>query len=129
MTPIALPLVMSLVSLGISEARFQPSAEIWKEFSGSRFLPSAESAALKTPGGGSVVALQGSAYPEAYRWNQDEALLAPVDLDGPAVQARVTLNQGGTQVSGTEDDDSPDHDFDLTRGVGLVGVGFVWRYR
>ena len=125
MTPIVLPLVMSLVSLGISEARFQPSAEIWDEFAGSRFLPLAAVGA----GTGSVAGLQGSAYPEAYRWNQDDSLLASVEFGGPALQARVPLNQGGTQVSGAEGDDSQNHDFDLTRGVGLVGVGFVWRYR
>jgi len=129
MTPILVPLVISMASLGISEARFQPSADIWTEFAGSRYLPRATGNELMADDAGSAAALAGSAYPEAYRWNPPEDGAGPGELGGVSVQARAPVEPLGKQAAGTDPDEVPDHDFDLTPGVGLVGVGFVWRYR
>jgi hypothetical protein len=129
MTPIVLPLVMGLVYLGISEPGVQPSADIWHGFAGSRYLPSVDTAALASAGDNTMSALSGSAYPEAYRWNQDEVLSAPAELGGPGVQARSPADPGNSQVAELEREDAPDNDFDLTPGVGLVGIGFNFRYR
>jgi len=129
MTPILLPLVMSLVSLGVSEPSFQPSAAIWDEFAGSRYLPRVDTGTLATAGYSEMLALSGGAYPEAYRLNPDEALAAPVELSVSAAQVQALADRAYARAAEIERQDEPDSDFDMTRGVGLVGVGFVWRYR
>ena len=116
MTPIVLPLAMSLVSLGMSEPVFTPTRDIPADFAGARLLPQLGTDARVEP----VNAWTGSEYADTWDWQPD------VNLQAQAGPAAADQPEKGPELAGGDRDN---HDFDLTPGVGLVGVGFVWRYR
>lgn len=119
MTPVLLPLVVTLASVGINTASFTPTDDLRTR--------KVDLGYLVDPALGSLIA--GSAYPEAYRWTGSGGSAELGKSGGPVSQARVVANDSDV-VAGFSDPGAPsDEEFSWTSGVGMVGIGFRWRFR
>lgn len=129
MTPILLPLAASLAALGINVSRPTPATalapgnvatESWS--SQQQVDPPAVAYAVD-----SVIA--GSSYPDEFRWTS-AADSGALDSSGrPMSQARVVAGDRAVVAGLAAGGDSPDDAFSWTSGVGVVGIGFSWRFR
>lgn len=122
MNSIILPLVASLVSVGMPAGGYQPAAPPSPGWMDLRHLDRAGPLAAAPA---DVSALAMSSYPEAYQWEAGAEAATP---DQSARQSVVVATDAGTidlPAIATEDDDDR---FDVTSGGGLVGIGFEWRF-
>ncbi len=119
MTPMFLPLVVSLAAVGMDAASFR----------------GADDGAFASGGAGDFssqdpveAAIAGSSYPDAYRWHGggDSAELRQFEV--PLGQAGVASSNRNV-VSFADPGDASDETFDWTNGGGMVGIGFRWRFR
>lgn len=129
MTPMILPLVVSLAAVGINAGTYRPAAEpvaavvdLRDLASGVSFEPAAYPAGVDGWRGD-------AAYPEKFRWsaNDDRAPLPAAGQPGRQsvlVSARTDLINIGADPAAADDSE-----FEVTRGAGLVGIGFRVRFR
>lgn len=129
MTPVLLPLVATLASVGINTAGFTPTDDLRNRKVDLGYLSVQDPLDAPTldPALGSLIA--GSSYPEAYRWTGSGGSAELGKSGGPVSQARVVSGDSDV-VEGFDDPDDPsDEEFSWTSGVGMVGIGFRWRFR
>lgn len=129
MTSILLPLVVSLASLGINAPRLTPVADLPSGNVGTEFLWSQDplDPAAATPDLANLVA--GSSYPEAYRWTSSSGSAELDDSGAPIAQAGL-VSRDSQAITGFSDNGEPlEDEFSFTRGAGIVGIGFRWRFR
>jgi len=130
MTPVVLPLVLSLASIGIVESRVAPAVDLPSSRIDMRYLSTQEFFDAASFGSAEGRLMSGSSYPEAYRWTGSDGITEPGELAGPMSQARLVAGGGNVLLSLDSPDDYSDSEFRWTRRVGGgVGVGFLWRYR
>lgn len=126
MTPVILPLVASLVAVGVPTDSYRPSLEPAAAVMDLR-AQSAPAPALSDEHADAVErAVAGSGYPEAFQWSGGEAL-ASIPASGAPRQSVL--------VTGNDDDLTFDaglasaEAFEVSSGTRLIGVGFRWRFR
>ena len=125
MTPVILPLVASLVAVGVPTDSYRPSVAPAVAETDLRALSAP--APVRTDEADAVArAVAGSGYPEAFQWSASEEL-APIPASGAPRQSVL--------VTGNDDDLTFDaglvsaEEFEVSRGTRLIGMGFRWRFR
>lgn len=129
MTPIFLPLVVSLVSVAIDTSRLVPHNDLRSgQFSVAH--SSGQDPLRPAPPAVDISAvLSGSRYPERYRWISRAGSAEPGNLGGPVRPARVASDDGQMAAVLADPDQDSDEEFSWTSGVGMVGIGVRWRFR
>ncbi len=130
MTPIVLPLVLSLASFGIVESRLVPAVDQPASKIDVRYLSTEGLFDAASFGSAEGKLWSSSSYPEAYRWTGRDGIAEPGEYDGAISRAGLVTGDGNVLLGLDSPDDYSDNDFRWTRRVGGgVGVGFIWRYR
>ena len=129
MTPILLPLVASLASVGINMASMSAtdglrSGKVDLEYFSSQDPVNGASVDAAV---GDVLA--GASYPEAYRWTGSTYAAELGKSGGPVSQARLASGDSSAVVGIADLDGASDEEFSWTGGVGGGGIGFRYRFR
>lgn len=129
MTPIVLPLVVSLVSVAIDTSRLAPHNDLRsRQFSLAH--SSGQDPLRPAPPAVDIAAvLSESRYPERYRWTSRAGSAEPGSLHGPVWQAHVASDVAEIAAVLADPGPGSDEEFSWTSGVGMVGIGVRWRFR
>lgn len=129
MTRSLLALVLSLLSAGINADSWPPAGELSGGAAGLGYLSSQGPISVAAPIVIDGKLIAGSSYPEAYQWTGIGGAAMLGASGRPNSPARGISVDGKIVVRLANTDESPDEEFRWTRGGGIIGLGFVWRFR
>ncbi len=129
MTELLFMLLLGLDSAGISAADFTllgnfPGSVVSSGYVSGEYPVSAAAGAFADD-----IVIAGSAYPEAYQWTGGAGLKAPGESGGQVSLARVASGDTALVEVLADPGDTETDEFRWTSGVGIVGLGFEWRFR
>jgi len=118
--------MLCLLAPGVNADSLLPAGDFPGSAVGLGYLSSQGPISVAASPSPAVSLIAGSSYPEAYRWT---GISVAAKLGRPNGPASGVIVERKIVVGLADAPDAQDDEFRWTRGAGIIGLGFVWRFR